>query len=123
MIKGFYKEPYDTLADAKYLADPMTIWVGTDAVCGKANGYIVYNHDGIDNIRKVVGEKYKVYALRENDDLDGNPATLEIGEVVVNFFGYFVTETDLDWAFANREFQPVYDWDYDPWGITAPSGR
>lgn len=111
-----YETPlYKSLKAEQYLADPMTLWVGADAVCGKADGYIVYNHDGIDNVRLAVGDGYKVYALRETDDLDGNPATLENGEVVVNFFGYFVTETDLDWAFANREFQPVYDWTYDPW--------
>ena len=103
------------------LADPMTLWVGSDACCGKANGVIVYNHSGLGYIRGICKDEtihpsgLKVYALRESDELDGNPATLENGEVVVNFFGYFVTETDLDWAFANREFQPVYDWDYDPW--------
>lgn len=98
-----------------FLADPMTIWVGNEACCGKASGFIVYNHDGIDNIRQRVGDGLKVYALREDDDLNGDPATIENKEVVVNFFGYFVTETDLDWCFKGREWQPVYDWDYDPW--------
>lgn len=97
-----------------WIADEMTIWVGNDASCGKANGYIIYNHDGINTIRKAL-PNFKVYTLRESDDLDGNPASIENKEVMVNFFGYFITQTDLDYAFTNKDWQEVWDWDYDPW--------
>ena len=99
-----------------YGADPMTIWVGRDASVGEAKGYIIYDHKGLGNIRKDFKD-FKVYALRESDELNGDPATIENMEVVVNFFGYFITEEDLDWAFAKTDFQPIYDWDYDPWDM------
>lgn len=98
-----------------FLADPMTIWIGNEACCEKANGFIIYNHDGIENVRQRVGDKLKVYAFRECDDLNCEPATIENHEVVVNFFGYFITEADLDWCFKEIDYQPVYTWDYDPW--------
>ena len=88
-----------------FLADPMTIWVGNENCCGKANGFIIYDHDGIENVRQRVGGNLKVYALRECDTLNGQPAAI----------GYFVTETDLDWCFKEIDYQPVYTWDYDPW--------
>ena len=73
-------------------------------------------HKGLGNVRKDFKD-VKVYALRESDELNGDTATIENMEVVVNFFGYFLTESDLDWAFANIDYQPIYDWDYDPWNM------
>lgn len=99
-----------------YLADPMTIWIGRDASVGKVNGYIIYDHKGIDNVREEF-KGFKVYALRESDELNGDPATIENTEVVVNFFGYFITDSDLDWAYAKTDWHEVWNWDYDPWDM------
>ena len=99
-----------------YIGDPMTIWAGRDGSVGEAKGYIIYNHHGIDNIRKAFKD-FKVYAIREDDYGNCDPASIEINEVVVNFFGYFITEEDLDWAFKETDWHEIYDWDYDPWNM------
>ena len=112
-----YERLYHEMEANNLMADPMTIWVGNEGCCGKAEGFIIYNHIGLDNIREMLCEDvFKVYALRETDDLDGDPATIENKEVTVNFFGYFVTEDDLDWMFKARNFVEMYSWSYDPWG-------
>lgn len=109
-----YKE-MEKIANKMFLNDPMTIWAGNEGT-EKANGVILYNHCGLDYLRNILApDGYKVYALRENDDLDGDPATIENTDVMVNFFGYFVTKTDLDWMFKEREFVEICTWDYDPW--------
>lgn len=110
------KDIENAISNNNLMADQMTIWVGNEGNCGKAEGYIIYDHCGIDNVREILpSDKFKVYAFRETDDLDGDPATIENQEVMVNFFGYFVTETDLDWIFTEKYFREVWDWDYDPW--------
>lgn len=110
-----YERLYHEFDANNILADEMNIWVGSEGMTA-ASGFIVYNHMGIENLRDLVGEPFKVYAFREDDDLDGDPATIENKEVVVNFFGYFVTEEDLDWLFKERDYVEMYTWDYDPWG-------
>lgn len=111
-----YETPlYKRLSEGGFHADPMTIWVGNDACCGKASGYLVWEHIGIEQLREYVGKGYKVYSLRESDELNCEPATLELNEVRVNFFGYFVSDTDFDWCFKERDYQPLWTWDYDPW--------
>lgn len=97
------------------IADELNIWVGNEGEV-QAAGYLVHNHIGIDTLRDIVGEPFKVYAFREDDDLSGDIATIENHEVRVNFYGYFVTEDDLDWLFKERDFVEMYSWDYDPWG-------
>ena len=99
-----------------YLNDEMSIWIGNEGAAGNAEGYFIYDHCGIDKLREELPD-CKVYAFRHSDYDDANPATLEINEVVVNFFGYFVTDTDLDTAFAHKDWQEVYDWDYDTWSM------
>ena len=96
------------------LSDEMTIWACRDGVA-QAMGFIIYNHCGIDTLREAFKGVANVYALRESDDLDGDPATIENEEVMVNFFGYFVTDSDLDWIFKNEAYREVWTWDYDPW--------
>ena len=98
------------------LSDEMTIWACRDGVA-QAMGFIIYNHCGIDTLREAFKGVAKVYALRESDDLEGDPATIENEEVMVNFFGYFVTDSDLGWIFKNETYREVYTWDYDPWEV------
>jgi hypothetical protein len=110
-----YERLYHEIEANNLMADHMHIWVGNEGACGDAKGFIIYNHIGIDNIREMLCEgTFKVYALRESDELDGDPATIENNEVMVNFFGYFITETDFDWCFKERDWQPLFSWDYDP---------
>ena len=103
-----------TIKDCGFLADEMTIWACRDGVA-KASGFIIYNHLGLDALRRVFFPDAKVYALREDDELNCEPATIENDEVMVNFFGYFVTEENLDWIFESKNHREVYSWDYDPW--------
>lgn len=112
-----YERLYHEMDANNLLADPMSIWVGNEGCCGKAKGFIIYNHQpGLEALREMLcGDDFKLYALRENDELNGDPATIENKEVVVNFFGYFITETDFDWCFEERDWQELYTWDYDPW--------
>ena len=108
-LKDVWKKFHDD-----YLMQPMTVWLGNDScVASGVKAFTIYNHIGLENVREMVGPEFKVYAVRENDDLDGNPATLENHEVMVNFFCYLVVEEDLDWAFANQDWIPFYDWSYD----------
>lgn len=110
-----YERLYHEFDANDLIADEMDIWAGSEGT-EHATGFLVQNHIGIDNLRNIVGEPFKVYALREDDDLSGDPATIENKEVTVNFFGYFVTEDDLDWMFKERDFVEMYSWSYDPWG-------
>lgn len=111
-----YERLYHDIEANNYLADEMTIWVGREAGVGKAEGYVIYDHRGIDKVRDdLCGDVFKIYAIREDDYGNCDPASIENHEVVVNFFGYFITEEDLDWAFKETDWQEVYDWDYDPW--------
>ena len=103
----------DFFENNHYLADEMAIWLGNESCAGNAVGYIMYDHIGLDRLRKELPD-YKVYALRESDELNGDPATMENKEVIVNFFGYFISKTDFDSAFANKDWVEVYEWDYDP---------
>jgi hypothetical protein len=114
-VMDMYEKLYHEFEANDLIADEMTIWAGSEGTA-EASGFIVYNHIGIDKLRNIVGKPFKVYAFRESDELDGDPATIENQEVYVNFFGYFVTETDLDWLFKEREYVEMYSWDYDPWG-------
>ena len=108
------KDIEKVIADLGVMADEMTIWACRDGVA-QGMGYIIYDHCGLEKLRKAFEGVAKVYALRESDDLDGDPATIENQEVMVNFFGYFVTDSDLDWIFTERNFREVWTWDYDPW--------
>ena len=112
-----YERLYHEIEANGFIADPMTVWVGDEGCCGKASGFLIANHIGLDQIRQLLcGDTFKVYAIRESDELNCEPATIENREVMVNFFGYFITETDLDWCFRCCDWQEVYNWDYDPVG-------
>lgn len=111
-IKKFFDEE-KRIESMGFFPQPMTLWIGSEACCGKASGFLIDNHVGIENVRKAFPE-YKVYAVRESDELNCEPATIENKEVIVNFFGYFITKTDLDWCFKGKDWQETYSWDYDP---------
>lgn len=110
-----YERLYHEFDANDLIADEIEIWAGSEGT-EHAVGFLVHNHIGIGNLRDIVGEPFKVYAFREDDDPSGIPATIENKEVTVNFFGYFVTEDDLDWMFKARDFVEMYSWSYDPWG-------
>lgn len=110
-----YERLYHEFDANNIIADEMNVWLGSEGTEQSA-GYLVLDHIGIDKLRDIVGEPFKVYAFRGDDDLSDMPATIENKEVVVNFFGYFVTEDDLDWMFKGQDYVEVWTWDYDPWG-------
>lgn len=110
-----YERLYHEFDANNIIADEMNVWLGSEGTEQSA-GYLVLDHIGIDKLRDIVGEPFKVYAFREDDDLSDMPATIENKEVAVNFFGYFVTEDDLDWMFKGQDYVEVWTWDYDPWG-------
>jgi hypothetical protein len=123
-----YERLYHEMDANNLMADPMFIEVGHEGCVGQAQGFIIYNHIGLENIREMLcGDVFHAYALRESDELNCDPATIENQEVVVNFFGYFISEEDFDWAFANKPYQEVWYWNYDPWedpnGNTSPQIR
>lgn len=102
------------------LSDPMTIFMKNNGVVSEHHGFIVHNHIGLNALRDVFENEAKVYAFREDDDLSCEPATIENNEVVVNFFGYFVTPDNLDSLFNKKnlmgcEAENVWSWNYDPW--------
>ena len=108
-LKQLWDKNHDTL-----LMQPMTIWLGNEGcVAAGLKAFTIDNHIGLERAREIAGPDLKVYAVRENDELNGEPATLENNEVVVNFFCYLVVEEDLDWAFKEQKWVPFYDWTYD----------
>ena len=111
---GMKKDIKDIISSLGLISDEMTIWACRDGVA-QGMGFIIYNHCGIETLREAFKGVAKVYALRESDELDGDPASIENQEVMVNFFGYFVTDSDLDWIFASKSHRQVWTWDYDPW--------
>lgn len=97
-----------------YLMQPMTVWLGNEScVASGIRAFTIDNHLGIDKVREMVGPEFKVYAVRESDELNCEPATLENHEVMVNFFCYLIVDEDLDWAFKSQDYIPFYDWTYD----------
>ncbi len=53
----------------------------------------------------------KKYGIRHSDDDDMQPATVEKGNVWVNWFGDFYTDTEID--FGGQPFLEIKDWDWD----------
>lgn len=107
------KDIKNIISSLGLLSDEMTIWACRDGVV-MAKGYVIYNHCGIEKLNEDFKNIASVYALRETDDLDGDIATIENQEVMANFFGYFVTDSDLDWIFASKDYREVWAWDFDP---------
>lgn len=78
-------------------------------------GFIFEDHIGLQNAKDIAGEGLYVYAMRHGDDFC-EPADIESGEVIVNFFAYFVTDQCLDKFFTGKkDWKKIYCWQYD-WG-------
>lgn len=117
-LKKFFKG-YN---DGYNMIEPITFWFDEhpegnyrDEETG-VKGFLVEDHIGIDLVREAAGEGLYVYALRHGDDWC-EPSSIENKEVVVNFYGYFVTDQPLDYLFKGGKdwAECLYDWSMD-WG-------
>lgn len=78
-------------------------------------GIVFEDHLGIQNVKDIAGEGLYVYTIRHGDDWC-TPVDIENKEVVVNFYGYFVTDQSLDYLFTDeKDWHEIYDWSMD-WG-------
>lgn len=76
------------------------------------SGLLVDNHCGIEFIRKNLPEDFHVYAIRHSDYDTEDPATIEMNEVIVNFFGYFICRENLDDIFNGEDYIEIVDYNY-----------
>ena len=78
----------------------------------EVSGILVDNHCGLGFIRGQLPEGYHAYGLRNSDDDFLDPATIELHEVMVNFFGYFICTEDLDDMFNGEDYIEIVDYNY-----------
>ena len=113
-LKNFWKKN-----EQEYLLQPMTAWFEEFDTRRPEpegiKGFIFENHLGLDKVKAIAGKGLYVYAMRHGDDW-AEPADIEKGEVVVNFYAYFVTDQPLDNLFTeDRDWHDIFDWTMD-WG-------
>ena len=108
-LKKFWKDNNE-----KYLLQPITLWFDEQEDAG-IKGFILENHIGIQKAKDIAGEGLYVYGMRHGDDWC-DPSTIEKGEVIVNFYAYFITDQPLDDLFSDeRDWRDIYEWSMD-WG-------
>ena len=91
--------------------DSEQFWKEFDATGVK--GFIFENHIGLENVKDLAGDGLYVYAMRHGDDWC-KPCDIESGEVVVNFYAYFVTDQNLDHYFTpKKDWKKIYTWSMD----------
>lgn len=73
-------------------------------------GYYILDRIPLAQVRDYLPEGWYAYAVRESDKEWDRPATLENNRVVVNFWGYFITKTKLD--FGDKDYIGISDYGY-----------
>jgi hypothetical protein len=73
-------------------------------------GYYIWDRISLAQVREDLPEGWYAYAIRESDRKWDTPATLENNRVCVNFWGYFITKTNID--FKNSDFVNISDFGY-----------
>ena len=96
------------ILDKDFIADPFEVQVDEATFI---RGYLVLNHPDIHTLDLPDG--IHAYPIRHRDDDDSIPSTLENENVLVNYYGLFLTGADLDWMFAERDaFIEILEWGY-----------
>lgn len=106
-LKKFYKKNKDSLSIESFSID-----LNQNK---NVKGLLISEHVDFEKVKNIAGNKLHVYAIRHTDDESMDPATIEKNQVNVNFYGYFVTEENLDGFFEGIEDQylEICDFSFD----------